>query len=58
MNYIAEITEIILNLSFTAFSIYGIYVLVKWKKAGEKVSEMCKEVHEEFCSTERGGVQE
>ena len=43
-----EITKIILNLSFTIFAIYGIYVLVKWKKAAEKISKMCDEIHEEM----------
>ena len=39
-----EITSIILNLSFTAFAIYGIDVLSKWKKAAEKLSKMCDEM--------------
>lgn len=54
MSY-AEITEIILNLSFTAFAIYGIYVLSKWKKSAQKISDLCDETHEEIHQTEKGG---
>ena len=52
-----EITGIILNIAFTIFAIYGIYVLTKWNKAAQKVSKMCDEVHEEFHSTEKGGAE-
>lgn len=50
-----EITTIILNVAFTAFAVYGIYVLTKWKKAAQKVSEMCDEMYEEIKPTEKGG---
>lgn len=43
-----EITEIIVNLAVTAFAIYGIYVLVKWKKAAQKVNELYDEMHQEL----------
>jgi predicted GNAT family N-acyltransferase len=42
-----EITTIILNVAFTAFAVYGIYVLTKWKKAAQKVSKMCDEMYED-----------
>ena len=50
-----EIIEIIMNLSVTAFAIYGVYVLIKWKKAADKVNKMCDEMHEEINSTGEGG---
>ncbi len=53
-----EITEIIMNLSFTVFAIYGIYVLINWKRAAKKLSKLCDEMHEEIHPTEKGGVQE
>lgn len=43
-----EITEIITNLSLTAFAIYGIYVLVKWKRAAKAVTKMCDEMREDM----------
>ena len=50
-----EITGAILNIAFTIFAVYGTYVLTKWKKAAQKVSKMCDEMHEEITTTEKGG---
>ena len=52
-----EITGIILNIAFTIFAVYGTYVLAKWKKAAQKVSKMCDEMHEEIRPTEKGGEE-
>ena len=43
-----EVIEIIMNLSFTAFAIYGIHVLFKWKRAAKEVTKMCDEMHDEI----------
>ncbi len=43
-----EIIETILNIALTIFTIYGIYVLTKWKKAAQKLSKVCDEMHEEL----------
>lgn len=43
-----EVIEIIMDLSIIAFAIYGIHVLVKWKKAAKEVTEMCEEICEEI----------
>lgn len=51
-----EVTAIILNVVFTAFAVYGIYVLATWKKAAQKVSKMCDETLEETHPTEKGGA--
>ena len=40
------ITGSIMNLSVTVFAIYGVYVLVKWKKGADKVNKLCDEMHE------------
>ena len=49
-----EITETILNIALTVFAIYGTFVLTKWKKAAQKLSKVCDEMHEELHQTERG----
>ena len=52
----SEIIVIIMNIAFTTFAIYGIYVLSKWKKAAKKLSKVCDEMHEELCPEEKGGL--
>ena len=49
-----EITGTLLNIAFTIFAVYGTYVLTKWKKAAQKISKMCDEMHEEINTTEKG----
>lgn len=49
------ITESLMNLSVVVFAIYGTYVLVKWKKAADKVNKMCDEMHEEISPARGGG---
>lgn len=43
-----EIIEIIMDLSFIAFAIYGIYVLAKWRKAAKEITKMCDEMRDEI----------
>ena len=40
--------ETIMNTAFAAFAIYGIYVLLKWKRAADAVVKMCEEMKEEI----------
>lgn len=49
------ITGGIMNLSVCVFAIYGIYVLVKWRKAADKVDKMLDETSEELRPKEEGG---
>ena len=55
------ITGCVMNLSVALFAVYGIYVLVKWRKAVDKVNkmcdEMCDEMREEMHPTKIGGAE-
>lgn len=44
---------IIMDIAFTVFAIYGVYVLKQWKRAAQKLSKVCDEMHEELRPTEK-----